>query len=266
MKKIIILFLSIFNFNIFIFLPSAKAEWKPLDSIGVNGTLKFTPPVYALAFSPDSKYLAVGDKVTEWWGLLAHTVGAIKILDLNTGKEFLTLKSHGTNLYSLTFSADGKYLISLAIYPDKNIKIWELNTGKELMSLQNYEMMPLQKNIDEIKRIVNNFSAIYSKNAKELYYQHPNRALDIIDNIVLNSIRPFRTVVFSPDNKYIVTPIDQYDFFYKGTKIIFQEIITGKEVIKLESPKPVTSIIFSPNGKYLATSGEDGSIKLWFDY
>ena len=242
MKKIIILFLSIFS--IFIFSPSAKAEWKLLTNIGDNGILKiFKNPVYAVAFSPDSRYMAAGSYDLEWSSIIAYTVGIIKIWDLDTGKEIMSLKGHKRNIYSLAFSPDGKYLVSTAIYPDENIKIWELETGKEIMSL------PIS---------VSNLNVMKSQN--------PNLNLN---SIIVNVLRPSKTVAFSPDNKYVVTVLEEYEYMvvYKGNKIKFQEINTGKDAITLNGHfKPVTSILFSPNGKYFASSAEDGTIKLWFDF
>ena len=56
----------------------------------------------------------------------------IKVWDLETGKEILTLRGHTTAVTSLALSPDGKRLYSGS--SDDTIKVWDLETGKETHS------------------------------------------------------------------------------------------------------------------------------------
>jgi WD40 repeat protein len=78
--------------------------------------------IYALAFSPDGKTVASSgyDRT-------------IKLFDVATGKEIMTLKDHSDTVYGLAFSPDGKMLASGAA--DRAVKIWDVATGKRLHTL-----------------------------------------------------------------------------------------------------------------------------------
>jgi len=73
--------------------------------------------IFAIALSPDEKYLAVG-------GYLKNNV--IRIYNYSKGKLIKILKSHTNGVTDLSFSSDGRYLISGSF--DKTAKIWETKT------------------------------------------------------------------------------------------------------------------------------------------
>jgi WD40 repeat protein/serine/threonine protein kinase len=80
-------------------------------------------PVGALAFAPGGKRLALvgGD------GL------AVELWDVDTGQEVLTLRGHTKEVFSLTFSRDGRRLASSG---SDAVKVWDLATGEALLSLR----------------------------------------------------------------------------------------------------------------------------------
>jgi RNA polymerase sigma factor (sigma-70 family) len=84
--------------------------------------------VTALAFTPDGKTLA---SATGSW-LPDGAPGEIKLWDVATGKERLSLARLPTMVLSLAFSADGKILASAS----GTVKLWEVDTGKEKLDLK----------------------------------------------------------------------------------------------------------------------------------
>jgi WD40 repeat protein len=80
-----------------------------------------------MAFSPDG-------------GLLASTEGhhgqpaQVRLWDLATGEERLTLKGNAPSLVRLAFSRDGRRLVTGNV--DRSAKIWDVTTGKELVALK----------------------------------------------------------------------------------------------------------------------------------
>ncbi|MEA2028634.1 MAG: caspase family protein [Campylobacterota bacterium] len=96
-----------------------QEERKILGDIAQGGKGK----VYAIALSPDQEYLAVG-------GYMSHItyenleVGIIRLYHYPTGKLIKTLKSHKSSLHALSFSQDGKYLVSGS--SDNSIKVWSV--------------------------------------------------------------------------------------------------------------------------------------------
>ncbi|MEL7243107.1 MAG: caspase family protein [Cyanobacteria bacterium J06573_2] len=68
--------------------------------------------------------------------------------------------------------------------------------------------------------------------------------------------RPVRTVVFSPDGKYLATSGDD------GTARLWN--LQGQELQRFEKHQgSVRTIKFSPDGDLLVTAGDDGIVRLW---
>src|SRR5262249_13954578 len=81
--------------------------------------------VYALAFSPDGKWLASGG-----------ADGDIIVWDSGTGKELFRLEGHSGRVNSIAFAHDSERLAS-AGYVAKPINSWDMRRGHELLSLNN---------------------------------------------------------------------------------------------------------------------------------
>src|SRR5438445_9735145 len=82
---------------------------------GKTGTAAITPgptAISAVAFSPDGKILAAG-------------VGnRLKVWDLGTGQELMTLEGHSGAITCAAFAPGGKELATGAA--DKTIKLWDM--------------------------------------------------------------------------------------------------------------------------------------------
>jgi WD40 repeat protein len=130
---------------------------KELQAVDVGGQ------VFALAFSPDGRWLVAGDDDTSlivWDGdtlerrgkLRGHTAeiqdvafapagkvvtasldGTAKIWDLETGRELATLRGHSGALLGVAVSPDGALVATGSL--DGTAKLWDLATGHEVLTL-----------------------------------------------------------------------------------------------------------------------------------
>jgi eukaryotic-like serine/threonine-protein kinase len=85
--------------------------------------------IYALAFSPDGKSLAIGSGA-----LVLH------IADLSSEKPPINLSSHVGAILSLAFAPDGKTLATASA--DGTVKFWNTTLWQELMSISDYGKRP----------------------------------------------------------------------------------------------------------------------------
>ncbi|MFN6219299.1 MAG: pentapeptide repeat-containing protein, partial [Aphanizomenon sp.] len=81
--------------------------------------------VLAVAFSPDGKVLATGEKD-----------GRVRLWNVITGKELLTLRGHSSGVISVAWSGDSLTLASGSF--DKTVKLWNVQTGNCVRTLEGH--------------------------------------------------------------------------------------------------------------------------------
>ncbi len=191
--------------------------------------------VNCVAFSPDGKWLATGDKKARIW-------------DTATGGEVLTLDGHIFSIESVAYSPDGKRLATGGM--DGIAMIWDLVTGKEVFKLYGYT--------ESIA------SVVFSPDGKWLATGNEDKTARIWDAVTGKEVFTLRghtggiaSVAFSPDEKWLATGGVDYT-----TRI--WDTVTGKEVFTLRGHTAgIASVAFSPDGKRLATGGADKMVKIW---
>ena len=94
-------------------------------SIILKGHSDWFGGVLAIAFSSDSKFIASGSKDK-----------TIKIWQVDTGKEIMTLEGHSDDITSVAINADNTILASGS--KDKTLKLWAFASGK-LISTINHD-------------------------------------------------------------------------------------------------------------------------------
>jgi WD40 repeat protein/serine/threonine protein kinase len=229
---------------------------------------------YRVAFSPDGLCLASAGavKVTVWematgrelfsarsevevafshdGRRLAFSSGSdegrprdVKVCELATGKEVLSLKPPAGQVIALAFSPNGRDLVAGSF--DGRIQVWEAASGKGRYTLT-AGTGPVH-------------SLAFSPDSQRLAAASPEGLVKVWEAATGKQVLSLpghastvASVAFSPDGRFLASA--GYDGIVK-----VWEAATGREAFNL---KGQTCIAFSPDGQWLASAGADG-VKVW---
>ena len=256
---------------------------KILGQIGQKGV---DGMVFAVALSPDEKYLATGGYFN-YKGNRGY--GDIRVYDYQSGKLLRVFKSHTSTLNDLVFSDDGKYLISAS--HDRSVKIWDMRdmTLDETLKVHTkevYGVKILKKDFDTFivsigydgvvnlislskREVVRSFEAkerfawldvsrehiaVSSASGKVYILDHN---LNLIKKI--KSYTKARGVSYSPDGDFMVvgTGGETYDLFVYETKTYSVHSTFKKH------NNSVSSVKFLNNNQIISIGGDKQQIYIW---
>jgi len=208
----------------------------------------------AVAFSPNGKLV-----LSFYRNRNIQEDSIVYLWDVNSGYLVRTLKAK--NIYSATFSADGRRIIAVSY--GKTV-IWEVDSGRLLNTI-------------EYKDFITGYgiySIDFSKNRQKVllgFYSYWNgiaRLWDVESGSLLNTMRPtsgenikLKFAALSPDGKQVLLAFDN-----KILKIV--EANSGRLIRTWKTKNNVHSLTFSPNGQkvlstYFKGSGHDALLQLW---
>ncbi len=211
-----------------------------------KGTTLFTltghpQPAYGLAFNPAGTLLATGDESARIW-----------IWDLKTGKkirEFNRTAAHVRGIQNLSFSADGKQLLSTG--KDDVLIAWDVASGKKLRMI--------------LGAGVNLYSAKFSPAGGRLYTATLGKGVlwyDLKNGKVISGID-------GTDGQGII----DLDVSKDGTRVLaagrdsnaqWMDTKSGKRIGFLRGHQDwVVRAALSPNARYGATASTDRTVKIW---
>jgi WD40 repeat protein len=254
------------------------------------------PCVYALAFSPNGKMLAIGamdDSVRLWdtesrkqvlkidldpsgpyqrgnavRGVAfspdnkivasASDDGIVRLWSAESGKLVRTLKGHKDFAYAVVFSTDGKLIASSSA--DNTIKVWDSASGELKQTLQGHNVY------------VN--SVAFSPNGRFLASGGGEIGKDPIGELKLwdlssgkeiANLKGFdgmiRSVTFSPNAKLLASGGGN-DYGQLG-EVILWDVDQKKKKNNFTGHKGIVmSVAFSPDGKWLASGSSDKTVRV----
>ena len=200
---------------------------------------------YAAAFSPNGKYVLVGD-----------TDGPAKLWHIEKNRVIYswqnTAGEAGTTT-SVAFSADGKVAATAEI---DTIVLWEMANGKPMMRLSfpvRIKAIALSKHGDYVLLALQDRTAVY---------------FDVIENRVVHILKHdgkpvgapidqlINTVAISPSGKYALTGGDDQMARLWSLK-------TGKQLRKWKHDNGVNIVAFYPKGGYVLTGAGNDQTHFW---
>jgi WD40 repeat protein len=195
-----------------------------------------TEEVRSVAFSPDGKTLASGEKMQ-----------AIKLWDIPTRRSVATLH-HPEEVNTLAFSPDGKILASGG--GDGTIRLWRAAMRDEIAVLRGHERCIA--------------SLAFTPDGKMLASGGQDETIRLWDVAKRRNLATLKghtafiaSVAFSPDGRILASGgWDKTIRLWDATTVQNVATLKGHD-------RCVWSVAFSPDGKTLASGSADGTVKLW---
>ena len=243
----------------------------PPGTVARLGTVRFRYDATSVAYSSDSKLLAVGGADNQ-----------IRLIDAASGREVRRLAGHQPRTYhpardpkspvDLLVGSVGKgNVTTIAISPDgkavasggwdETIRLWNAETGKETARLEGHQSGMIA-------------AVTISPDGKHLASRGGLDGVVILWDLAtgkplhkfekLSKVNPWRLnrsagLTFSPDGKTLAVP--------DAKAIRFYDVGTGKESATWDAHLIGLEVAYSADGKLLASSGIDGkdkhSIRIW---
>jgi WD40 repeat protein len=253
-------------------------------------------PLWAVAFSPDSKTLASA----------AYADAGIRFWDVATGQERHPCRAHVGPVWVLRYSPDGKTLVSVsaegrmlwwdlaeqlprrqfawpaggedrtvALAPDgsmladatmlaargetdRPIQLWDVRTGKPGLRLGNHQQRPWAVAFSPDGRLL----ASGGQDARVTLW-------DVRDGKEVRQLKALADVYslcFSPDGKAVAAGLWNVNRVSTGRTLQVWDVAGGEEQGSFDVHDTLTGLAFSPDGKVLAGGNgyqQDAFVRLW---
>ncbi|PQE16116.1 hypothetical protein CJF30_00011140 [Rutstroemia sp. NJR-2017a BBW] len=173
------------------------------------------------------------------------------IVELYWNAMLQTLEGHTSIVNSVTFSPDGKQVVSGS--EDRTVRLWDTATGQQILP-------PLEGHSSWVN------SVAFSTDGKQIVSGSSDRTVRLWDTATGKPILPpleghtgwVNSVAFSPDGTQIVS--GSYD-----QTVRLWDAATGKPILPLLEGHTgeVNSVAFSSDGKQVVSGSDDRTVRLW---
>jgi WD40 repeat protein/DNA-binding SARP family transcriptional activator len=185
-----------------------------------------------ISYSPDGRRLAT-----------AGADGLAKVWDAETGEELLTLAGHTAGLHSLTYSPDGRYIVTTSDSPDTTVKVWDAESGEEVHSFGPNPGRAVGLALSEDGRLLaagghNGFINVWDMMTGKLLVTMTGQSTTI------------GSLAFLPDGERLISG--------SGESTSIWDLATGAELVKLV-PQPSWQIALSQDGRRVFVGTGEGT-------
>lgn len=187
---------------------------------------------------------------------LAGKGGIIYLWDINHSEKPRSFIGHTDHIWGLTFSPDGKRLVSGS--SDKTARLWDVEIGEEIATL------PLAQSLTTRALAFSPCGSVIAGGMFGELNMWCAEKLTLLHTISQpeDSPRPY-ALAFSPCGQYLASGT----WWHKGMEqmaIRLWDVATGENIRTFWGhTTDVQSLAFSPDGTLLASGGFDGTCLLW---
>ena len=215
-----------------------------LDAASGRVIRKGLPLGWPLALSPGGDRLAIGD-----------SAGRVRVIELPGGSVALSLAGHRSQVSSLVFSPDGRYLASGSW--DKTAHIWDAASGHEHVLLRLGAEVNNMAFSPDGKLLATGTAAAFGDGL--CLWEVPSGKL-IRRFLPASGILELVTAVaFDPRGDRLAS-----DDYY-SRRIRIDDLRAGRRIADMagHADAPINSLAFSPDGCLLASGAYDNTVRLW---
>lgn len=190
----------------------------------------------AIAWSPDSSRLAVGDYD-----------GTVNIWDIFRKAIVSTYHGHTLAIHELAWSPDGKRIASAS--EDKTVQVWDTTSGQNLVTYKDHN--------SSVTTVAWSHDGKYI--ASGGYDQHVRVWNPINGHTIFTYTKhrfPITYLIWSRDDSRIASSD-------MGAVVHLWQSQSGKDIAQQNSNLNILSLAWSPDNKRLAIGDLDGTIRIW---
>jgi WD40 repeat protein len=209
-------------------------------------TLYINSGINGAVFSPDGQRIAAGGVGRKEDG--DGEEGVVRVRDVATGREILTLKGHIDPVNSVAISPNGQHIASGSAVG--TVRVWDARTGQEKLTLKGHTHPVRDLAVSPDGQRIASGSADGTVRVWDAATGQEKLTLKGHTGTVLS-------VVFSPDGQRIASGGED------GT-IRMWDAAGGKAIAILRGHTSiVSSVAFSPDGQRIASGGGNGTVRVW---